>query len=50
MRQVKHRIDNKHADWPTGSWGDVYDPATGLVQAQVALAEKEQVAAAEASS
>jgi len=50
MRQVTHWIDNKHVDWPAGNWGDIYDPATGLVQAQVALASREQVAAAVQSS
>jgi len=50
MRQVTHWIDNKYVDWPTDSWGDVYDPATGLVQAQVALAGRDQVDAAVLSS
>ncbi len=50
MRQLTHWIDNKHVDWPTERWGDVYDPATGLVQAQVAFASREQVDAAVLSS
>jgi len=50
LRQISHWIDNKLVDWPTDNWGDVYDPATGLVQAQVALASKEQVDAAVQSS
>ena len=50
MRQIAHWIDNKHVDWPTDNWSDVYDPSTGLVQAQVALASKEQVDAAVQSS
>ncbi len=50
MRQMTHWIDNSHVDWPTDNWGDVYDPSTGLVQAQVALATKEQVDAAVQSS
>ena len=50
MRQITHWIDNKHVDWPTDNWSDVYDPSTGLVQAQVALASKEQVDAAVQSS
>ena len=50
MRQLTHWIDNKHVDWPTDRWGDVYDPATGLVQSQVALASQEQVEAAVQSS
>lgn len=50
MRQVTHWIDNKHVEWPTEHWGDIYDPATGLVQGQVALASREQVDAAVQSS
>ena len=50
MRQVTHWIDNKHVDWPTDNWWDIFDPATGLVQSQVALASKEQVDAAVMSS
>lgn len=50
MQRLTHWIDNKHVDWPTDNWGDVYDPATGQVQAQVALASREQVDAAVQSS
>ena len=50
MRRVSHWVDNKHVDWPTDNWGDIYDPATGQVQAQVALAGWEQVDAAVLSS
>jgi len=50
MRQVTHWIDNKHVEWPTSNWGDIYDPSTGEVQAQVALATREQVDAAVQSS
>ena len=50
MRQLTHWIDNKRVDWPTKNWGDVFDPATGQVQARVALASGEQVDAAVQSS
>ena len=50
MRQVTHWIDNTNVEWPTDTWGDVFDPATGEVQAQVALATREQVDAAVQSS
>jgi malonate-semialdehyde dehydrogenase (acetylating) / methylmalonate-semialdehyde dehydrogenase len=50
MKQITHWIDNKPYGGETERWGDVYDPATGLVQAQVALATAEQVDAAVASA
>ena len=50
MRQVTHWIDNKPYGGTIDRWGDVYDPATGLVQAQVALATTDQVDEAVASA
>ena len=50
MRQITHWIDNKSFDGKVGRWGDVFDPATGEVQARVALATVEQVDAAVASA
>ncbi|MDP2622826.1 MAG: CoA-acylating methylmalonate-semialdehyde dehydrogenase [Actinomycetota bacterium] len=50
MRQITHWIDNKPFDGPIARWGDVYDPATGLIQAQVALASVDHVDAAVASA
>jgi malonate-semialdehyde dehydrogenase (acetylating)/methylmalonate-semialdehyde dehydrogenase len=40
MTTITHWIDNKRYDGPTDRTGDVYDPATGQVQAQVALADE----------
>ena len=39
MTTITHWIDNKRYDGPIDRTGDVYDPATGQVQAQVALAD-----------
>ena len=50
MRTVTHWIDNTYVEWPTDRWGDVYDPATGEVQATVPLASRQQVDAAVRSS
>jgi malonate-semialdehyde dehydrogenase (acetylating)/methylmalonate-semialdehyde dehydrogenase len=50
MRQITHWIDNKAFDGPIDRWGDVYDPATGQVQAKVAMASVEQVDLAVASA
>jgi malonate-semialdehyde dehydrogenase (acetylating)/methylmalonate-semialdehyde dehydrogenase len=50
MKQITHWIDNKPYDGEIERWGDVYDPATGLVQAQVAMATPAQVDAAVASA
>jgi len=50
MKQITHWIDNKPFDGAVARWGDVYDPATGLVQAQVALATTDQVDTAVASA
>ena len=50
MRQITHWIDNKPFEGSIERWGDVYDPATGLVQAQVSMATVDQVDAAVASA
>ena len=50
MRQITHWIDNKPYDGTVERWGKVYDPATGLVQAEVAMAAAEQVDAAVSSA
>jgi malonate-semialdehyde dehydrogenase (acetylating)/methylmalonate-semialdehyde dehydrogenase len=50
MKQITHWIDNKPYDGEIERWGDVYDPATGLVQAQVAMATPAQVDAAVSSA
>jgi malonate-semialdehyde dehydrogenase (acetylating) / methylmalonate-semialdehyde dehydrogenase len=50
MKQITHWIDNTLHTGAVERWGDVYDPATGLVQAQVAMATTEQVDEAVASS
>ena len=50
MRQITHWIDNAPFDGPVERWGDVFDPATGKVQARVALAGVEQVDLAVASA
>jgi len=50
MRQITHWIGNEEYDGAIERWGDVYDPATGLVQAQVAMATVAQVDEAVASA
>ncbi len=50
MNQITHWIDNKPFGGKVERWGDVYDPATGVVQAQVAMATVDLVDAAVASS
>ena len=50
MKQITHWIDNTTYDGAIDRWGDVYDPATGLVQAQVAMATVAQVDEAVASA
>ena len=46
MRQVGHFIGGKRVDGASGRFGDVFDPNTGEVQAQVALASKAELAKA----
>jgi malonate-semialdehyde dehydrogenase (acetylating)/methylmalonate-semialdehyde dehydrogenase len=50
MKQIAHWIDNKPFEGAVARWGDVFDPATGEVQARVALATVEDVDAAVASA
>jgi malonate-semialdehyde dehydrogenase (acetylating)/methylmalonate-semialdehyde dehydrogenase len=50
MKQITHWIDNEPYGGAMERWGDVYDPATGLVQARVAMATVEQVDEAVASA
>ena len=50
MKQITHWIDNKPFDGAVARWGDVFDPATGEVQARVALATAEDVDAVVASA
>ena len=40
MRQVNHWIDGKETAGTSGRTADVFNPATGEVQAKVALARK----------
>ena len=46
MRTVQHWIDGKPWDGTATRTGDVFDPSTGLVQAQVALAGPKEIDAA----
>jgi malonate-semialdehyde dehydrogenase (acetylating)/methylmalonate-semialdehyde dehydrogenase len=50
MKQITHWIDNKPFTGTVERWGDVFDPATGNVQAQVAMASADDVDAVVASS
>ena len=50
MRQITHWIDNQPHAAVAERWGEVYDPATGLVQARVAMATVAQVDEAVASA
>src|SRR6476646_11668768 len=46
MRQVQHWIDGKPWDGPAGRSADVFNPSTGVVQAEVALAGPAEIDAA----
>ncbi len=46
MQELTHWIDGKHVKGGSGRFGDVYNPATGEVQARVPLASKDELAAA----
>ena len=46
MQELTHWIDGKHVKGGSGRFGDVYNPATGEVQARVPLASKEELTAA----
>ncbi|WBU52560.1 CoA-acylating methylmalonate-semialdehyde dehydrogenase [Paracoccus sp. SCSIO 75233] len=50
MKQIGHWIDGKEVVGTSGRTADVYNPATGEVQAQVALASNEEISAAIASA
>ena len=50
MKQVTHWIDNKPHEGEVDRWGDIYDPATGLVQGHVAMASQGAVDRAVASA
>jgi len=43
MREIGHWIDGKAVEGSSGRFGDVFNPATGEVQARVALASKAEV-------
>ena len=42
MTELKHYIDGQHVSGSSGRFGDVFNPATGEVQARVPLASKEE--------
>ncbi|MBF9060704.1 CoA-acylating methylmalonate-semialdehyde dehydrogenase [Rhodobacterales bacterium HKCCSP123] len=50
MEQIGHWIDGKRVAGTSGRMADVYNPATGEVQAQVALASRAEMEAAVASA
>ncbi|GAB2654264.1 CoA-acylating methylmalonate-semialdehyde dehydrogenase [Arenimonas aestuarii] len=49
-RRIPHFIHGQPRDGTSGRWGEVFDPATGAVQAQVALASADEVSAAVAAA
>jgi len=50
MQDLSHWIDGKHVPGTSGRFADVYNPATGEVQARVPLASKAELDAAVASA
>ncbi len=50
MKQIGHWINGKHVAGTSGRFADVFNPATGDVQAQVALASKAELDAATADA
>ena len=50
MKEIHHWIDGKEAEGGSGRFADVFNPATGEVQAKVALASKDELDAAVASA
>ncbi|WP_114964544.1 CoA-acylating methylmalonate-semialdehyde dehydrogenase [Alkalilacustris brevis] len=50
MQELGHWIDGKRVPGRSGRFADVYNPATGEVQAHVALASKDELDAAVASA
>ena len=49
-RRIPHFIHGQPSDGGSGRWGEVYDPATGAVQAHVALASADDASAAVAAA
>ena len=47
---VKHYISGAYVEGTSGRFGDIYDPALGVVTRQVALASKQEVEGAIASA
>ncbi len=50
MNELSHFIDGAHAKGTSGRFADVFNPATGEVQARVPLASKDELDAAVASA
>ncbi|MDY0022783.1 CoA-acylating methylmalonate-semialdehyde dehydrogenase [Arenimonas caeni] len=50
VRRIPHFIHGQPSDGGSGRWAEVFDPATGAVQAQVALASADDVSAAVAAA
>ena len=50
MKEIGHWINGKHVPGTSGKFADVFNPATGEVQARVALATKEELDAATADA
>ncbi|SOC83419.1 malonate-semialdehyde dehydrogenase (acetylating) / methylmalonate-semialdehyde dehydrogenase [Ensifer adhaerens] len=50
MKEIGHYIDGKHVAGKSGRFADVFNPATGEVQARVSLATEAELAAAVASA
>ena len=44
VRQISHFIDGKLVEGKSGRFADVFNPATGEVQAKVPLASSEELA------
>ncbi len=47
---LKHYINGGYVEGTSGRFGDIYDPAQGIVTRQVALASKQEVEGAIASA
>lgn len=43
MKQILHFIAGKHVEGTSGRFGDIFHPATGEVQANVALASRAEM-------
>ena len=50
LRNIPHWIGGKPVEGTSGRWGEVYNPATGQVQARVPLANHAELAAAVAAA